>query len=409
MSKLIDVLSHSMQKHKEVFRAQRLDVRKVLNTIALCRSGQLGASLKRCDGCGHEEFIAHSCRNRHCTRCQGYASYQWLESQEQKLLPVPYFHLVFTVPHSLNALFAQNQARCYDLLFKSASETLQEFGRNEWGARLGMTAVLHTWGQTMIEHYHLHCIVTGGGVSLGDNNHTWKHSPQGKHWLFPVKALSVVFRGKFMALVKDSVKNSQLSLQMEHLTAKSSALHSLFEAAYRKPWNVFAKRPFNGPVEVLRYLSLYTHRIAISDKRIEQLDLEGGRVQINYKDYKTDGKRRKMWLSLACFLARFCAHVLPRYFVKIRHYGILANRGITERIAKIREQLTLASQHALSQSIEALVQPKENQQEHAGPIDYVCPRCSHDGYTMVECARQLGAYIETHVPAGRLKSALNSP
>jgi len=305
---------------------------KTLNAILCCRTPALGAHHYRCSDCGRDHLVPHSCRNRHCPDCQGAAAHEWLERQEEDLLPVPYFHVVFTLPHSLNPLIAQNQRALHTLLFQSASATLLEFAHNKLGVRPGITVVLHTWGQNILDHHHLHCIVTGGGLSA--DGKCWRGIKP--NYLFPVRALSIVFAAKYRDGLKALYEQGKLEFHGQ-MAAQSSppGFARLVRDVCRKKWNVYAKRPFAGPRQVLAYLSLYTHRIAIGNRRI--LSLDQSTVTFSYKDYADDSKRKTMTLALDEFLRRFCLHILPSRFVKIRHYGLLANRGRDSRIELARQ------------------------------------------------------------------------
>lgn len=280
----------------------------------------------------------------------------------------PYFHLVFTLPHTLNSLIRQNQARCYDLLFASASATLLEFGRRELNAQLGVTTVLHTWSQTLFDHYHLHGIVTGGGLR---EDGTWAATPP--HWLFPIRALSAVFRGKFRAGLQRLFHEGKLEFhgQLE-LLARPETFARLLATAVRKKWVVYAKRPFAGPEVVLAYLARYTHRVGITNHRILALDPAAGTVRFAYKDY-ADGSRQKT-LTLACteFVRRLQLHLLPERFVKIRHYGLLANRNRDARIAQARAVLT---PHAHAQAITPETTAAAAEPEAPIGLPPCCPHC----------------------------------
>lgn len=307
---------------------------RVLRALAACRTAALGGQLFYCPECEREHFVAHSCRNRHCPQCQGNLALDWLEQQEAALLPIPYFHLVFTLPHALNPLIRQNRRAMFHLLFEAASQTLLEFGRQRLGAQIGITVVLHTWSQNLLDHYHVHCIVSGGGLAL-----------DAKHWigtrdyyLFPVKALSRMFRGRFMAGLKGLYDAGKLEFhgQLQSL-AQAGEFGRLLRLAAKDNWVVYAKRPFAGPKQVLKYLSNYTHRVAISNRRL--IGADGRSVTFSYKDY-ADGERRKtMTLALEEFVRRFALHLLPRGFVKIRHYGLVANRGRAQRLQRARSLL----------------------------------------------------------------------
>lgn len=307
---------------------------KVLRALAACRTPALGGHRYECSRCGREHFVPHSCRNRHCPQCQGQQAFDWLARQEAVLLPVPYFHLVFTLPHVLNPLVRQNRRALFNLLFDAANQTLLAFGRQRLSAQLGVTAVLHTWGQTVCEHYHLHCIVTGGGLALAGSD--WKRSPA--HYLFPVPALSRVFRGKFCAGLQRLYQDQRLEFHgaLQGLT-QPQAFAALLQQARQPKWVVYAKRPFAGPRQVLAYLSRYTHRVAMSNHRLLQVNEQT--VTFRYKDYADHARPKTMTLSLQEFVRRFCLHVLPERFVKIRHYGLVSNRDRQERLARARQAL----------------------------------------------------------------------
>jgi DNA-directed RNA polymerase subunit RPC12/RpoP len=338
---------------------------KTLNAILCCRTPALGAHHYRCADCGRDHLVPHSCRNRHCPRCQGANAHEWLEHQEEDLLPVPYFHVVFTLPHSLNALILQNPRALHSLLFDSVSATLLEFARNKFGVRPGITVVLHTWGQALLDHNHLHCIVTGGGLSADG----WQWRGIKPNYLFPVRALSVVFAAKYRDGLKSLFAEGKLELHGK-LAALSDprAFARLVRTACRTKWNVYAKRPFGGPKQVLAYLSRYTHRIAIGDRRILALDKSARTVTFAYKDYAEDSKRKTMTLGLDEFLRRFCLHILPCGFVKIRHYGLLANRGRHQRVEQARGLITAADDP-----------PKDNAVEEPTTPTAARPACPHCG------------------------------
>ena len=307
---------------------------KTLNALLRCRTPALGAHHYRCADCGRDHLVPHSCRNRHCPDCQGANAREWQERQEADLLPVPYFHVVFTLPHSLNPLIAQNRRALHTLLFDCVSATLLEFAQNKHGVRPGITNVFHTWGQNILDHHHLHCIMTGGGLSADGGR--WQGNKP--NYLFPVKALSKVFRGKYLAGLKALYEEGKLEFHGQLATqAGPVAFANLVRETCRTKWNVYAKRPFGGPKQVLAYLSRYTHRIAIGNRRILALDPAARTVTFAYKDYADDSKGKSMTLSLDEFLRRFCLHILPARFVKIRHYGLLANRGRDGRIERARQ------------------------------------------------------------------------
>lgn len=308
---------------------------RVLRAITACRTPELGGHWYQCSKCAKRQFVPHSCRNRHCPTCQGANGYAWMQAQADALLPVPYFHIVFTLPHALNPVIRQNQARCYDLLFFCAAMTLLEFGRRELQAQLGITTVLHTWSQTLEGHYHLHCIVTGGGLRPDGG---WAGRPP--HWLFPVRALSAMFRGKFRAGLQQLHQDGRLEFhgQLQPLRAPA-AFAQLLRHAVSKKWNVYAKRPFAGPQVVLAYLARYTHRVGITNHRILALDKTAGTVRFAYKDYADHDLTKTLTIPCTEFVRRLQLHLLPERFVKIRHYGLLANRNRRTRIAQARAAL----------------------------------------------------------------------
>ena len=309
---------------------------KVLRALCACHTEALGGHLYLCQDCGKEHFAPNGCGNRHCPSCQKLQSAQWLDRQIEHVLPIPYFHLVFTLPHLLNPLIQYNQKLLYTLLFASASATLLEFGRNNLQVTLGITAVLHTWSQTLLDHYHLHCVVTGGGLSL-DGKSWIARSPK---WLFPTRALSIVFRAKFRDGLQRLFQEGKLTFpKSESSRSDPGAFARSLRKACRPKWVVYTKKPFAGPEAFLAYLCRYTHRVAISNNRIENLDREKGTVTFAYKDYSQGGHPRQMTLALPEFLRRFCLHILPPHFVKIRSYGLLSNRNRSERIEQARALL----------------------------------------------------------------------
>ena len=340
---------------------------KVLRALCACRTEALGGHCYLCQSCGKTHWAANSCGNRHCPSCQKLQSAQWLDRQIEHVLPIPYFHLVFTLPHRLNPLIQHNQKLLYKLLFASASATLLEFGRNNLQASLGITAVLHTWSQTLLDHYHLHCVVTGGGLSLDGKN--W--IGRGAKWLFPIRALSTVFRAKFRDGLQRLFKEGKLTFpKSEPSLSDPVAFARYLQQTCRANWVVYAKRPFAGPEAFLAYLCRYTHRVAISNNRIERLDREKGAVTFRYKDYGQGGRMREMTLALGEFLRRFCLHILPPHLVKIRHYGLLSNRGRSERIEQARALLAPAP----SPVQELGPQPSSVIKEAPAPRR-VCPFC----------------------------------
>ena len=349
---------------------------RILNALLACRTPALGGHRYLCQKCGRTHFVPHSCRNRHCPLCQGAAARDWLARQEAALLPVPYFHLVFTLPHVLNPLIQQNQQALYTLLFNAAAQTLLEFGQNRFGVQLGITAVLHTWSQTLLDHYHLHCIVSGGGLS-GDGS-KWVTTPP--RYLFAVRALSEVFRGKFCAGLQQLHADGRLQFHGK-LAALSQpkAYQRLARQAVRQKWVVYAKRPFAGPRQVLGYLSRYTHRVALSPRRLLALNPQTQTVTFAWKDYADGAKRKTMCLDVREFVRRFCLHLLPERFVKIRHFGFLSNR---------QRKRCVAQAHVLLR--QAPLAPPS-----AGPSEplRVCPHCGSSSLLLVEIVAPIPAFV----------------
>lgn len=310
---------------------------KAYRAVLACRTAALGGHLDVCSTCGHQAPISYnSCRNRHCPKCQALARERWLEARQQELLETSYFHVVFTVPHELNVFALTSPRVFYDLLFSAAADTLLEVARNpeRLGADIGLLAILHTWGQNLLLHPHIHCVVPSGGLS--PTRTRWIATEH--RFLLPLPILRKVFRGKFLAGLRRLYRKGQLRCEgpAAHYKDGKKFLH-LVGPLYRQPWVVYAKQAMGGPAQVLRYLGRYTHRIAISNHRL--LGFDGERVTFRWKDYAHDGKQRIMTLSALEFLRRFFLHVLPRGFVRIRHYGLLANRFRHQNIALARQLL----------------------------------------------------------------------
>jgi hypothetical protein len=351
---------------------------RIVRALLACRTPMLGGHRYRCQDCGQTHFVPHSCRNRHCPLCQGQAAHAWLEQQEAALLPVPYFHLVFTLPHELNPLIGQNQRAVYKLLFVAASQTLLEFGQNRYGAQVGITAVLHTWSQTLLDHYHLHCIVTGGGLIRDGSRWVAAQS----HYLFGVRALSAVFRGKFCAGLQQLYAAGKLEFhgQLAELAGRTG-FERLVRQATRRSWVVYAKRPFAGPQQVLAYLSRYTHRVAISPRRLLALDHQEQTVTFAWKDYADGARSKNMALAVGEFVRRFCLHLLPERFVKIRHYGLLANCHRRTRIAQARGLLSPPTPSGSTPAGNAL--PEATVASETAP-PRACPFCGSHRLRLIE-------------------------
>lgn len=310
---------------------------KTLRAIRNCRTAALGGHVDACDRCGNTSISYNSCRNRHCPKCQGHKREEWIQAREQDLLPVPYFHLVFTLPSELNQAAMYSPKAVYHILYEATWETLSQFGKNH-NLKMGMIAILHTWGQNLSLHPHLHCIVPGGGI---DKNKEWKNIRSEGKFLFPVKALSKVFRAKYVS----------------KLRARNLGDQSLYDSLFKKNWVVYAKRPFGSPKSVVEYLGRYTHKIAISNHRIQKIETDT--VTFGYKDYKDQGKQKSMTLTHREFIRRFSQHILPKRFVKIRHYGILSSTWKREKLKNLQEKLRVKL-------------PKQNEKQ---TLLRVCPCC----------------------------------
>ncbi|MBA2238295.1 MAG: IS91 family transposase [Lysobacter sp.] len=303
--------------------------RRILRAIRSCRTGSLGGHVQTCDSCQHRRIAYNSCRNRHCPRCQGSACARWMADREEELLPVEYFHVVFTLPDVFNALALGNRRVVYGVLFDAVAQTLLEVAANpkRLGARIGFLAILHTWGQNLSMHPHVHCVVPGGGLSPDG-----KWVPCRPGFFLPVRVLSRVFRGKFIALLKQARRKGKLIG-----TDDDRAFDRLLDASVKHDWVVYAKRPFGGPAQVLKYLARYTHRIAISNRRLLSIDEKS--VTFGFKDYARGNRSRAMTLDGKEFLRRFLMHAIPRGFMRIRHFGLLANRVRTKNLAICRRRL----------------------------------------------------------------------
>lgn len=291
---------------------------KTFSAIKKCRTAALGGHIDACDECGKISISYNSCRNRHCPKCQGNKREDWIQARATELLPVPYFHVVFTLPDSINSLAIYQPKLVYDTLFEATWETLKTFGKNK-DMQMGMIAILHTWGQNLSLHPHLHCIVPGGGI---DKDGVWQNSRTDGKFLFPVKALSKVFRAKYC----EKLKNKS-PVQYEQIR----------QALWKKEWVVFAKKPFGNPQSVVEYLGRYTHKIAISNHRIKAIDEKT--VTFDYKDYRQDGFKKQMTLTHEEFIRRFALHILPKRFVKIRHYGFLSSTWKRQKLKLLQEKL----------------------------------------------------------------------
>ncbi len=340
-----------------------------MDAIERCRTSALGGHIDECDSCGHIKISYNSCRNRHCPKCQGLAREKWLIARERDLLPVGYFHIVFTIPDELNPLVLRNPKEMYSLLFKASSETLMELGKDPkyLGAEIGHISILHTWGQNLMDHPHVHSIVPAGGLSL--DGEKWIYSK--KKFFIPIKVISRVYRGKFMFYFKRACQEGKIKFEGQiQRFANKEELKILTDCLYKKEWVVYCKEPFSNPMRVMEYLGRYTHRIAISNQRI--MGLKNGRVSFRWKDYADQSKNKVMELDAEEFIRRFLLHVLPLRFMKIRHYGILSNRSRMIKLTKCQE--------IFGTEKEKRIKPEQSWEElllQIKGVDVrVCPKCS---------------------------------
>ena len=342
--------------------------RRTLKAIAACRTASLGGHIGQCDRCGHRVIAYNSCRNRHCPKCQAAGRAEWFHQRELELLPVEYFNVVFTVPKEIAAIALQNKKVVYDILFRTAAEALKTAAHDvkHLGAEIGVLSVLHTWGQNLEHHPHIHCVVTGGG--LAPDGSRWVSCRRG--FLFPVRVLGRLFRGKFLDQLKAAFADGRLRFSGSlAAVADHVSFRRYIQPTFAKDWVVYAKRPFHGPAPVLKYLARYTHRVAIANRRI--VAAEGHTVSFTWKDYAHGSKRRIMTLSAVEFLRRFLLHILPTGFPRIRYYGFLANRHRQEKLARCRTLLGVSGDE--KPEVADVGEFLAAGHEHA-PL---CPACKH--------------------------------
>lgn len=365
---LADVLNQHWQQTQRSGRFNSWQLR-TMDAVRRCRSASMGGHVDGCSSCGTLRVSYNSCRNRHCPKCQGNEREKWIQAREAELLPVPYFHVVFTLPDTLNRLCMYQPKLMYDLLFKITWEVLNSFGHDhKWlGAQTGMISILHTWGQTLTLHPHLHCIVPGGGLTKQGK---WKTAKSDGKYLFNVKAMSKAYRGKFIASLKE-----QLPAEM---TPK------LVKALYKHNWVVYAKRPFTGPQSVVEYLGRYTHKIAISNHRLQAV--ENGQVTFSYKDYKHGSAKKEMTLQADKFIRRYALHILPKGLVRIRHYGILSSTSKLKAAGLIKAQLPLIPKPVI------LLRPKPQPYQ---PLQ--CPCCKKDTMHRLLSFNHRGPPTDSHL------------
>ena len=343
---------------------------RVMRAIEICRTAELGGHLDQCDHCGTVRISYNSCRNRHCPKCQCLEKERWLEAREKDLLPISYFHVVFTLPEELRPLALRNQKVIYNLLFKAVSETLTELARDSkhLGTEIGFMAILHTWSQTLIDHPHLHCLVTGGGLSLDGKR--WISSK--KDFFIPVQVLSSLFRGKFLDGLQKRYEAGELKFpgQIEELR-ETSGFKRFLTNLYHQQWVVYCKPPLKHPGKVMDYLGRYIHRVALSNDRL--VKLEGNHVTFRWRDSADDNKIKLLTLEALEFIRRFLLHVLPNQFVKIRYYGILSHRSRKTKLSRCKKLLGVAA----GEDTEEI--PKETWQDLltriTGIDPTICPHC----------------------------------
>lgn len=353
--------------------------RRVMGAIERCRTAALGGHVEQCDACGHQRIAFNSCRNRHCPKCQSLTRAQWLEDRRAELLPVEYFHVVFTLPQEIAAIAYQNKAVVYDLLFRATAETLRTIAADprHLGAEIGFIAILHTWGQNLLHHPHLHCVVPGGGLS-----------PDGQRWIacrpgffLPVRVLSRLFRRLFLAMLQQAF--AARSLKFHHALAELEAPGTF--ARYLAPtaraeWVVYAKPPFGGPERVLEYLGRYTHRVAIANSRL--VAFADGQVAFRWKDYRHASRQKVMRLEAGEFVRRFLLHVLPSGFQRIRHYGWLANRSRAAKLERCRQLLEVPA--CASVPADEPAGYRDRYQRLTGVSLWECPHCRRGRMVCIE-------------------------
>jgi hypothetical protein len=356
-------------------RAQR----RVMTAIELCRTAALGGHIEQCDQCGHQRISFNSCRNRHCPRCQSLARAQWLDDRRAELLDTQYFHVVFTLPEEIAAIAYQNKASVYGILFRAAAETLQTIAADpkHLGAEIGFFAVLHTWGQNLLHHPHLHCVVAGGGLSPDSNR--WISCRPG--FFLPVRVLSHLFRRLFLEYLQKAFDAGELQFfsTLEPLRERRAFLRYLVPVRQAQ-WVVHAKPPFAGPEQVLEYVGRYTHRVAISNNRL--LDIEDGTVRFRWKDHRDRDRQKVMTVSADEFIRRFLLHVLPAGFHRIRYYGFLGNRHRGQKLARCRELLGMPIPEALEDQLEQ--DYRDHHEELTGVSLKQCPACRHGRMVVIE-------------------------
>jgi hypothetical protein len=362
-----------LRAHGEEYRARHpvsSEQATVMRRLAACRTAALGGHIEICLRCGYRHNAYNSCRDRHCPKCQAVKRAEWLESRLARLLPVHYFHVVFTLPKALHPLVLRNRRLLYDRLFQAAAQTLLTLAADpkRLGAQIGVTAILHTWGQNLGFHPHLHCVVTGGGLAT-DGSRWIATRP---NYFLPVKVIARLFRGKFLAALKELCQAGHISMPSNMAALADPKIFDCWlDGLYRQNWITYAKRPFADAQRVFRYLGRYSHRVAIANSRL--VSLQGGQVCFHWKDYADEHRIKLMCLSAEEFLRRFLLHVLPLRFVRIRHYGILAGRNVDTKLAHCRQ--LLSEMVKPPSNAPALKTWAERVLEWTGQDPRCCPRC----------------------------------
>jgi hypothetical protein len=354
--------------------------RRVMSAIELCRTSALGGQIEQCDQCGHRCICYQSCRNRHCPKCQSLARAKWIEDRRHELLNCEYYHVVFTVPDKIAALAYQNKEVVYNILFQATAETLRTIAADpkHLGAEIGFFAVLHTWGSALLHHPHLHCVIPGGGLSSEGTR--WVPCKPG--FFLPVRVLSLLFRRLFLERLQNAFDDGKLRFfsALEYLRDRCEFARYL-EPVRKSKWVVYAKRPFAGPEQVLDYVGRYTHRVAISNNRL--LDIEGGQVSFRYKDYRNQGQQKTMTLSAEEFIRRFLLHVLPHGFHRIRYYGFQGNRYRKEKLDQCRQLLGMPIPEVPTESSETR-DYRDRCEELNGVSLRICPVCRRGHMVLID-------------------------
>lgn len=391
--------------HQGIEYTQNPYSKSVLQQLSDCHTARQGMHQLHCQDlhCGYRQFQYHNCGNRHCPNCGGMKRQQWLEDKTTELLPTAYYHVVFTIPHELNGLIMGNRKLLFDLLFEASSYTLLTLAKDgQWlGATPGIISILHTWGQDLSFHPHVHCIVSGGGVQEHAINKTmsWvKEKRKNHNYLFPKPAMQKVFKGYYLQRIRKLLSKEQL-----HTKDKAATQHLLKEIGYKR-WNVYAKRPFGGPLQVLEYLGRYTHKVAITTHRIKHIDSQQQTICFGYKDYRkrgTDKEQQEMTLSIREFNRRFEQHILPKRYVKIRHYGYLRNHKRAERLQQLFALLQLPPPPPKVQ-----IPASQRMLEQYGKDIGKCPNCEHGRLEKVATYYRgvLAKTYETELPRNKAPS-----